>query len=112
MAPSHIEGVPAHMGNLQSRIAWLDRRDVACNPVQAVDRLMFEPARRHELRADANAEERPASLAHCLLHRLNHARNAVEPTAAVGKCANARQKDMVRGENILGPRGGLALPTP
>src|SRR3984885_8743007 len=109
MAPTYIKGVPTHVGNLQRRIAWLDRCDVACNPVQAVHHLMFEPARRHELRANANAQEGPASLAHCLLHRLNHARNAVEPAAAVGKCADARQNNMVRGENIFRPRSDLDL---
>src|ERR1700727_446050 len=109
MAPTHIKGVPTHVGNLQRRIAWLDRRNVARNPVQAVNHLMFEAARGHELRAHANTEEGPASLAHCLLHRLNHARNAVEPAAAVGKCADARQNNMVRGENIFRPRSDLDL---
>src|ERR1700723_1620239 len=101
MAPSHIEGVPPHMRNLQSRIAWLDRRDVARNPVEASNHLMFEAARRHELRADANAEERSASLPHRLLHCIDHARNAIEPAAAVRKRANARQNDMVGGKHVL-----------
>src|SRR6202050_4929296 len=109
MAPPHIEGVPAHMGNLQPGIARLDRRDVARNPVQAINHLVFEAARGHELCADTYAQEWTAALAHRLLHRLNHAGNAVKPTATVGKCANARQNDMIGGEHILRPRGDLHL---
>ncbi len=84
-------------------------RDVARNPVQAANHLMFETARRHELRADANAEERSASLAHRFLHRLNHARNAVKPAPTIRKRANSRQNDMVRGDHILRPRGDFHL---
>ncbi len=72
---------------------------------------MLEAARRHELRADANAEERPASLAHRLVHRLDHAGNAVEPAAAVRERADARQHDMIGGEHLLGPSGDAHLTT-
>ena len=98
-------------GIFSSGSRGLIARDVARDPVQAGDHLMLEAARRHQLRADADAQERPASLAHRLVHRLDHAGNAVESAAAVGECAHSRQHDMVGGEHILGARGDAHLAT-
>ena len=44
-----------------------------------------------------------------LLHRLDHAGDAVESAPAVGEGADPRQNDAVRGEHILGTRRDLDL---
>ena len=64
---------------------------------------MLEPARRHELRADADAEKRPASLAHSFVQRFDHAGDAVKPTPAVGERADARQDDVLGRKHFLRP---------
>jgi len=56
---------------------------------------MFEPALRHKLHADADAEKGFAALAHGLIKRLDHARNPIEPGAAVAEGSNAGQDDTV-----------------
>ena len=56
---AHVSVFQPMCGNLQRRVGRPDRRDVAGNPVEPGDDLVFEAARRHQLHADANAEERP-----------------------------------------------------
>src|SRR5260370_28535065 len=65
---------------------------------------MLEATGRQGLRADENAQKRRAWLAHRLNQRLDHAGDAVEPAPAVGEGADARQHDMLGGEQVLGPR--------
>src|SRR5450755_3086697 len=62
---------------------------------------MLEPARRHELEADADAEKGLAPFPYRLLQRLDHARNAGEASAAVGKGSDARQHDARRRGHLL-----------
>ena len=59
--------------------------------------LELETAARHELHADADAEERPALDAHRVFQRLAHARHGFEAALAVGEGADARQHDTVGG---------------
>ncbi len=70
---------------------------------------MLEAAGREQLRADADAEERLAALAHGFFQGLDHAGHPVEPAPAVGEGADARQHDVVGRENVLGPRRDLDL---
>jgi len=59
---------------------------------------------RHELHADADAQERRAR-AGCLLDRLVHARDRGEPARAVGECALAGQHDPVGPAHLGGVAG-------
>ena len=63
---------------------------------------MFEPARRHELHADADPQERPPPLPDRLGQRLAACPGtAFRPRHAVRKGADAGQHDPVRGANPL-----------
>src|SRR6202051_205124 len=92
----HIERVPAHMRDFQVRIARHNAIDFAGDPAQALGDLVFTAAFGQELHADANAEERPASLPHRLVQRADHAVHRVEAAPAIGEGADTRQYDTVR----------------
>ena len=62
MRAALVERVPAHVRDLQLRIARRDAVDLAGNPARALDHLVFAAALGHQLHADADAEERPAVL--------------------------------------------------
>ena len=47
-------------------------------------------------------KERSSLLAYTLLERVDHARNFVEPAAAIGECANAGQHDAVGTRHCIG----------
>ena len=102
----HLQRVPAHVRDLQPR-RRLDRRDVAADPVEAGDRLVFEPARRHQLHADADAEERPSTLAHRVFQRVDHAGDSVEAAATIGEGADAGQHDVIGAGDEVGVAGHL-----
>ncbi len=55
----------------------------------------FQPACRHQLHADADAEERLANLP-TFLQRLDHAGHSDQPAPAIGEGADARQHDALR----------------
>src|SRR5271170_1293791 len=104
MVAVNVERVPAHVRNLQARLARLDGRDIAGDPVQAGDDLVLEAARRHELSANANPEERPTPLANGLVQRLDHAGDTIKAATAVGESAYSRKHDTVGREHVLGAR--------
>src|SRR5690606_16285132 len=68
---------------------------IALDPAEPLVLAMFEPALRHKLHADADAEKGFAALAHGLIKHLDHARNPIEPGAAVAEGSNAGQNDAV-----------------
>ena len=70
---------------------------------------MLEAARREQLRADANPQKRPPSLAHRLFQRLDHAGDAVEAAPAIGESADPGKHDMLSGEHVFGARGDFDL---
>ena len=82
-----VERVPAHVRDLQVLVARRDLHDVARDPVEAVGVDVLAAARRHQLHADADAEERPRLVAHRLGHRLDHAVDRVEAA-----CGNRRRR--------------------
>ena len=86
-----LERVPAHVRDLQRRVARRDPVDLAGDPAEPVGDLVFAAALGHELHADADAEKRPALAAHGFLQRLDHARHRVEAAPAIGERADARQ---------------------
>ena len=100
-----VQRVPAHVRDLQRGVGRLDQRHVAGDPAEPRARDVFEAALGHQLHADADAEERPAAAAHGLLQRLDHAGHGVEPGAAVGEGADARQHDAVGREHRVGIAG-------
>ena len=93
----NVERVPAHVRNFQVRIGRRDAIDLAGDPAQALRHLVFAPALGQQLHADADAEERPALLAHRLLERGDHAVDRIETAAAIGKGADAGKHDAVGG---------------
>ena len=103
MRPVGGKRVPAHVRDLEIA-GGLDRSDIAADPAEALRRLVFEPTLRHQLHADANAEEGAALLADPLFERVDHARQGFEPTAAIGEGADAGQHDAV------GPRHRFGSP--
>src|SRR5580704_3637726 len=68
-----IERVPAHVRDFQVRVSRHDAIDFAGDPAKALGDFVFTAALGQELHADANAEERPAFLAHRLVQRPDHA---------------------------------------
>ena len=64
--------------------------------------LIFAPALGHQLHTDTNAEKRPSVLPHALLEGVDHARNFVEPAAAIGECADAGQHDAISARYRIG----------
>ncbi len=56
---------------------------------------LFMAIGRHQLHADADAEERHAARNDALLHRVAHAAHGAEPVHAIGEGADARQDDAV-----------------
>ena len=83
------------MRNLQARIARRDAIDLARDPTETLFHLIFEAALCHELHADADAEERPATLTHRLLQGVDHSRHGIEAAPAIGKGADAGQHDTI-----------------
>src|SRR4051794_572414 len=69
MRPGMIKRVPAHMGYLERRIAGRDGDDITWNPAEALGLAMFEPACRHQLHADTDAQEWLAPARHLLHER-------------------------------------------
>ncbi len=63
---------------------------------------MFEPAHRHELKADADAEKRLPACLHRLFKGFDHAGNTDQALAAIGEGADARQHDALGLAHILG----------
>ena len=72
---------------------------------------MLEAARGQVESRQLDPEERPTALAHSLVHRVDHAGNAVKPAPAIRERADARQHDMVGGNHVLGPRRDVDLAT-
>ena len=109
MVALELDRVPADLRDFQRRIGRLDLLDVAGDPAEAARHGLFQPALRHQLHADADAEERPRPGDGYLLDRLGHAGHGVEPGAAVGIGADARQHDAVGGAHALGIRRQVDL---
>jgi hypothetical protein len=101
----NIERVPAHMRNFQAGIGRFDRDDIAGNPVESLRHLMFEPARRHELHADADTEKRLPLFDDGFVERLDHAADRVKAAPAIGERADAGQHDALGLANVLGIAG-------
>ena len=95
MRPQPVQIVPAHMRDFQQGIARPDRRDVAGDPAQSLGDFILQTARRHQLHADADAEERAAARAHRFFQRLDHAGDRVEAAPAIGEGADAGQHDLI-----------------
>ena len=66
---------------------------------------VLDAARGHQLHADADAEERLAALDDLALQGVDHAGHAVQPGAAIGEGADARQHDAVGRGHLVGIGG-------
>ncbi len=79
------------------RFAWhrLHATNDAADPVQARRFTKLESSRRHELHADANAQEWLSALADLLFQTGVHIRDGIKASAAIAECAYARQYDPI-----------------
>ena len=102
MRPPRVERVPAHVRNLQARIGRRDAVDLARDPAEPLDHLVFAAALGHQLHADADAEERPAARAHALVERVHHAADGVEAAPAIREGADAGQHHAVGAGDLVG----------
>ncbi len=109
MLAFELDRVPADLRDFQRRIGRLDLLDVAGDPAEAARHRLFQPALRHQLHADADAEERPRLGDRRLLDRLDHAGHGVEAGAAIGIGADAGQHDAVGGAHAFGIGGQVDL---
>src|SRR5207253_10641555 len=98
---ARIERVPAHVRDLQLRVARRDAVDLSGNPAEAWRHFIFAAALGHELHADANAEKRPALLARGLIERVDHARHGIKPAAAIGEGADTGQHHAIRAAHFV-----------
>ena len=71
---------------------------------------MFEPARGHELHADANSKEGFAAGNHLLLQSFAHAGNGHETGMAILEGANTGQHNALGPAHLIGIRGNCNLP--
>ena len=101
--------VPAHVRDGQAFVVGGDANHVAGHPAETRRLGFLEPPCGEKLRADADAEERPATGANGFLQRLDHAGDGVEPRAAVGEGTDAGQHDAVRRAHALRVVGHLDL---
>src|SRR5262249_17619359 len=102
MRPTRVESVPAHMRDFQIRIGWRDPFDLTRDPAQSRWHFVFAAAFRHELHADANAEERPAATTHAVIECLHHPFDGIEPAPTIGKRADAWQHHAIGASDLLG----------
>jgi hypothetical protein len=85
-----FEVVPAHMRDLQRRIGGRDLDHLAGYPAKARPFFLLDAALRHQLAADADAEEGLAARDDLLVQALDHSGKRVESTPAIGKGAEHR----------------------
>src|SRR5688500_11106498 len=62
-----LQVVPAHLGDAQAAIGGIQHDHLALDPVEALVLAELDPDARHQLHADADAEERPGLLQRHLL---------------------------------------------
>ena len=74
-----VDRVPADLRDFQAPDRTASSHDVAGDPAETLGDGLFQPARRHQLHADADAEERPRLAIDGLLDRLDHAGTASRP---------------------------------
>ena len=75
--------VPAHVGNFQIAVRGLYLPHIACDPAQPRRHIMFEPARRHQLHANAYSKEGLAAHNHLFLQGFAHAGERHQPLIAI-----------------------------
>jgi hypothetical protein len=101
------------MWNLQLGIRWRNAIDFAWYPPQTWRHPILASAFRHQLHADADAEERRAPFADTPLERVHHAWNCIEAAPAIGERADSGQHNPVSARNhfrIAGDRNRLLMP--
>ena len=89
--------------------AGVDLLHVAGDPAKTLGHRLLQPALRHQLHADADAEERPRLGDRHLLDRLPHAGDGMQARRAVGIGADAGQHDAVGGAHALRIGGQVDL---
>ena len=107
------ELVPAHVRDLERGVARRDRHDLALDPVEPPCGLELAPARRHQLHAYTDAEERLPAPLHGVFERFFHARDRQQPAAAIGEGADAGQHDAVglgKTPRIAGDQDAVVAP--
>ena len=75
------------------------------DPAEARSYLILQPAFRHELHTHTDTEKRLAPTADALIQCIDHARDGVEPTPAIGKSTDAGQHDAIGARDLRGLAG-------
>ncbi len=104
MRAQGVEVVPAHVRNFQRGIGRGDGADLAGNPAEAIGDFELEAAARHQLHADADAEEWAAIVADGAGQGFCQAGHCEQSALAVGVGADARQDDAIGGRDVFGAR--------
>src|SRR5579863_7458111 len=89
------------MRDLEIWVGRLDRHHLAVDPAESIDGFELAAARRHQLHANANAEERPPAHGHRLADRGFQPGHGGEPAPALGESTLARQHDAVGASDIV-----------
>ena len=100
-----FEGVPAHVGDLERRVVGGEADHLAGDPAEPRGVPVLAAEARHQLLADADAEERDGVADRAGLDRLDEAGDRREAGAAVGEGADAGEDDAVGPEHDVGVGG-------
>src|SRR5258707_5807616 len=104
MRPMGFKRIPAHMGDLESRIIGVDAANLPADPAHSIGYRILAAALRHELHADADTEKRPAVPADRLIQSFHHASHRIKAAPTIRKSPNPRQYDAIG----LAHRRGIA----
>jgi len=101
----HVNRVPADLGYLQGRVGRRHLPYITLDPAKSFGDGLFKPARRHQLHADAYAQEWDRPALHSIDDRLDHAVDRLQSRAAIGISAHTRQNHAIRSAYTLGVIG-------
>src|SRR5215471_17110100 len=97
MGGPRLDLVPAHVRDLQPRIARLDSDHLALYPAETLDDLKLVTVLRHQLHADADAEKRAGAGHDHLAERSFETGDGSKTAPTVGKSPDAGKHDAVGG---------------
>ena len=97
------------MWNFQIFIERGHRHHFTGDPVQTGMNAVFQPPRRHQLHAHADAQKRLGLFYDVFLQRFLHAIDRAQAIHAIAECALSRQNDAGGFFDVLRPGGNLNL---
>nr|ADI17045.1 hypothetical protein [uncultured alpha proteobacterium HF0010_30A23] len=101
------QGIPAHLRDFQGRVAGLDRRDIAGDPVKTLVHTMLQPPRRHQLHPDADAQIGFGLAQGEISYGLQQSVNRLDPCQTIAKSALSGQHQIIGTHHSIGVSGNL-----